>query len=346
MKKISIILPVYNAEKYLERCIESLLNQTYREFEVIAVDDGSTDDSVRILKNYSNLDSRIIVLQMEHGNVSTARNSAISQMTGEYATFIDADDWCEIDYLMKLKETLESKGADLAVCGCNEISGNKGLERYLEDFEPALLNEEGSSDKLMAFLAEYNILSACWSKLYKTKIISGNKIEFSEKAIVNSDIVFNMEYLLYCNHVSYIRLPLYNYVKYSSSLSSRRDPNSVDTVGKVVNEKMRVLVKSRLPEGVIESAIKQWEFRALAFSCYREVTSTEKIPLGERIEKTLVLADMVKNMLESGKVNTDKIKKRTMTFVRSIYFFNRITLPVILLPIHLYSVFKEARLNK
>ncbi|MBN2883455.1 MAG: glycosyltransferase family 2 protein [Clostridia bacterium] len=343
MNIISIILPVYNAEKYLKRCLDSLLEQTYHDFEIVAVDDGSTDKSVGILKEYGKADSRLRVFKMTRGNVSLARNFAISKIHGKYVTFIDADDWCESNYLMALVSSMESSRSDMSACGCSEISGKKVIERYLEDFEPNLLEKEKSSGGLMAFFAENSVLSACWSKMYKARIICENNIRFSEKAIVNSDIIFNLEYLLYCGHVSFIRMPLYNYVKYSSSLSAKRDPDAVNTIKKVIDEKMRVLGKSSLPATVVESALTQWRFRILAFSCYREMTSIERIPLKERIGKTLELASIVRGMMESGKVNTGKIKSRTMIFVRFLYLVNRVTLPVLLLPIHVYSILRAKR---
>ena len=345
MKKISIVLPVYNAAKYLERCLDSLLEQSYGNFEIVAIDDGSSDGSGEILKRYSETDSRISVYLLGHRNVSAARNFAVKKISGEYVTFIDADDWCEKDYLLDLMIAMEDSKSDLSVCGCTEISGKKVVERYLEDFEPALLDKAGSAESLIAFHSEHNVMSACWSKLYKTEIIRRESIWFSEEATVNADIIFNIEYLLYCNHVKFIRRPLYNYVKYSSSMSSIRDPNAIMTIENVMKGKLAVLEKSNIPPDEIELALLHWKFRALAFSCYREMTSTDRFPFSERIQKTLELAGLVRNMMAAGRIDSRRIQPRTMLFVRFTYLMNRLTVPVLLVPIHLYSIIRKGVKN-
>jgi len=341
MKKISIVLPFYNAGKYLAACLDSLLSQSYENFEIIAVDDGSTDDSGDILKKYCEADKRISYHHIPHGNVSIARNFAIGKISGEYVTFLDADDWCEKDYLIELMSSMEESGSDLSACGCREISGKKVVERYLEDFEPSLLDKDGSAENLMVFLSEKNVMSACWCKLYKTKIIREKDICFSVEAFINGDIIFNMEYLLHCNHVSFVRLPLYNYVKHSASLSSKRDPDAIMSIEKVLKGKREVLDRSRLPVELIESTLVHWKFRALAFACYREMTSTERFGFRERLRNSRELAKMVRNMMKSGEIDFSRVKSRTMLFVRFLYMVNGFTLLVLLTPVHLYTLFKR-----
>ena len=112
---ISIIVPVYNAEKYLQKCLDSILEQTYQNLEIIIVNDGSTDNSGQICHEYEQKDSRIIYMEKENGGVSDTRNTGLDRMTGSYVTFVDSDDWLEPNYVQFLYEKLIEHQADIVV---------------------------------------------------------------------------------------------------------------------------------------------------------------------------------------------------------------------------------------
>ena len=120
--KVSVIIPVYNAEQYLKRCLDSVLAQTYQDFEIICIDDGSTDNSGAICDEYAKKDSRIRILRKENGGVSSARNAGLNIAEGEYITFIDSDDYVDTDYMQTLYENLE--GADAVASGSREVAGD------------------------------------------------------------------------------------------------------------------------------------------------------------------------------------------------------------------------------
>ena len=125
MPKISVIVPVYNVEKYLRKCIESILNQTFREFELILVDDGSTDSSGKICDEYALKDSRIKVIHKENGGASSARNAGLDVAKGEYIGFVDSDDWIEMDMYGELYRLIKENNTDISVCGINNIKRYK-----------------------------------------------------------------------------------------------------------------------------------------------------------------------------------------------------------------------------
>lgn len=110
--KLSIIVPVYNVEKYLKQCIESILNQTYKNLEIILVDDGSKDSSGKIVDDYAIKDRRVIPVHKENGGISSARNTGLAYVTGEYLTFVDSDDWLDLDMYEKMIEAIEKYSAD------------------------------------------------------------------------------------------------------------------------------------------------------------------------------------------------------------------------------------------
>ena len=122
MRKVSIIIPVYNAEKYLSECINSIIYQSYNNLEIILVNDGSTDNSIYICRQYANKDNRIIVIDSDNYGVSYARNIGIERATGKYIVFIDSDDMIEKDYIGILVTEMEEKNLDMVVCGYKDIN--------------------------------------------------------------------------------------------------------------------------------------------------------------------------------------------------------------------------------
>ena len=118
MAKVSIIVPVYNVEKYLRKCLDSLINQTLKDIEIICINDGSTDKSLEILEEYKNRDSRIILLNQENSGQSIARNNGIKKATGEYIGFVDPDDWVENNMIKCLIDEIKSEKVDLVTSGC------------------------------------------------------------------------------------------------------------------------------------------------------------------------------------------------------------------------------------
>ena len=129
MKKISIIVPIYNTEKYLQRCIESLINQTYQNLEIILVNDGSTDNSEKICAKYKKTDNRIKVFSKVNGGQSSARNLALENITGDYIGFVDSDDWIALDTYEYLMNIIEKNSADIAFIERIKTNG-KELKKY------------------------------------------------------------------------------------------------------------------------------------------------------------------------------------------------------------------------
>ena len=203
--KVSIIVPVYNTELYLRECLDSLLNQTIKNYEVIVIDDGSTDNSLKIIKEYHEKYPKIIKYKsIKNGGVSNARNVGISMAKGEYVGFVDSDDYIDKDMYLKLynKATLEK--SDIALCGYYKSNGKE-----LELCKMQGNNEFGSSIKKNPELIKYSYAFAA-VHLFKKELIDKNKIIFEDYKIFE-DLLFTYKSYKHANKIVKVFEPLYYY---------------------------------------------------------------------------------------------------------------------------------------
>lgn len=217
---ISIIVPVYNVEQYLHRCLDSILAQTFTDFEVLVVDDGSPDRCGEICDEYAKKDSRIRVFHKENGGVSSARNLGIHEAKGGFICFVDSDDIIRPNYLQTLLSIEENTNADMIVGSAVRKTKSKNLE---ED----LLLKDKVYDKIQYAQMLYDMRKVClwgvpWNKLFKIEIIRGNNLEYDLSLDSYEDEVFNLEYLQYTNTVASTHTVIYDsIVARSNSLSQR-----------------------------------------------------------------------------------------------------------------------------
>lgn len=210
---ISIILPVYNSEKYLKRCIDSIVNQTYQNLEIIIINDGSTDDSLSIIKEFIKQDKRIILIDKKNEGVSKARNIGIEKANGEYITFIDSDDWLEDNAIEILYNELEKNKVDV-------IRGNyyRNTTELKNDFSGNLYRMENqiySSKDIKEFVIDHFLLSKeshlnlVMLLLIKKEIIKN--IRFDESLYFMEDVIFHLEVFLNSEKIYLISKPIYHY---------------------------------------------------------------------------------------------------------------------------------------
>ena len=220
--KISIIIPFYNSEKYLDRCIKSILNQTYENLEIILVDDGSTDNSLKLCHKYKMKDKRVFVYHKKNEGVSSARNFGLEKATGMYIAFVDSDDYLENDmYELMFKNLIENK-SDIAICNI-----------YLEDLNKKILFNYRAKD-MMFFKDKYptysyynpSISGYVCNKLYVRKVIYSLKnsyIKFNSNITIAEDDLFNYEIILNNSQLkyTYIDKKLYHYILNGDSVTSK-----------------------------------------------------------------------------------------------------------------------------
>ena len=195
---ISIIVPVYNVEKYLPRCIESILSQIYCNFELILVDDGSNDGSLSVCKHYASRDSRIKVFSKRNGGVSSARNLGLENCHGEWVAFVDSDDYVASNYLSMMVNAISHYATDLVISGFTRVDDsdkNKEIDSY------TYANENISIERLdIEQLRRITHWSVSFSKLFKSDIIRKNKLTFPPIE-VKEDVVFLISYLDCCKRI-------------------------------------------------------------------------------------------------------------------------------------------------
>lgn len=198
MNKVSIIIPVYNSEKALRRCLDSILAQTMTDYECILIDDGSTDSSGTICDEYALKDNRFCVFHKENGGVSSARNLGLDNAKGEWISFVDSDDTIETSFLGSL---YNFGSGSLKICNFNG-DGQKDFSEECSNVETSLV---------ITKLLDDNLIWTPWGKLFSSAIINEHNLRFDIKLRLGEDTVFCWEYLSYCSTVSVLASNLYNY---------------------------------------------------------------------------------------------------------------------------------------
>lgn len=205
---ISVIVPVYNMEKYLKRCVDSILAQEYRQLEIILVDDGSTDASPAMCDAYAEQDQRVQVIHKENGGLSDARNAGMAVAKGAYIGFVDSDDWIEPGMYRAMYEAAVANGAQVAVCRYAEICLDKVVDGSGNEIVP--LSREEVLDIYICEHPQYKIYNSVWSKLFKREIIGDTLFP---KGRNSEDIMFTTKAFCRLERCVYLDTAYYNYVK-------------------------------------------------------------------------------------------------------------------------------------
>lgn len=224
MNLISVIVPIYKVEKYLNRCVDSLLNQTFTDFELILVDDGSPDNCGRICDEYAEKDNRIHVIHKENGGLSDARNAGLNYATGEYIVFVDSDDFVEPDLLEKAYNTIKN-GYDIVSYGFNVIGvdGNISTITHMEAGKE--FRFEKQTDYLNFILRIFMNFGVGWeavSRIYRRDIIEKYGLRFEDNSrIFAEDMYFNLCYIVHTKTMYALKDCLYNYLRRNDSIMGK-----------------------------------------------------------------------------------------------------------------------------
>lgn len=206
MKKISIIVPTYNIEDYLPKCLDSILAQTYKELEIIVVDDGSTDMTSQICDNYALEDERIRVIHQRNRGLSGARNAGLKIATGDYIGYVDGDDYIAPSMYELMLRACEDNKTDLAVCGYEQMG--PGARKVEFSGQTYLMGREDALDAYVCDNRSFHIYNSVWSKLFKKELVAG--VEFPE-GHNSEDIMYTGRALATCNKCVFVDKPLYFY---------------------------------------------------------------------------------------------------------------------------------------
>ncbi|MBU3127159.1 glycosyltransferase [Clostridium tagluense] len=222
---ISVIVPVYKVELYLSRCIDSIINQSYKNLEIILVDDGSPDNCGRICDEYANKDNRIKVIHKGNGGLSSARNSGLNVSTGDYIGFVDSDDWIESAMFKSLVELAERENADIVQCGFQEVF-NDGTVKRKYCFDNGCYNN--NVDILTAYFSQTKIHVVVWNKLYRSYLF--DSVSMVEGRL-NEDTMVSFELMLKTKKFLSISSVYYNYLQRDTSIiGSSFSPKRLDAI--------------------------------------------------------------------------------------------------------------------
>ena len=214
MKKplVSVIIPVFNSEQYLSQCLDSVLHQTYSDLEIIAIDDGSSDGSLGLCRQYSVCDTRITVLQQENKGVSAARNIGLAHAKGELITFIDADDWVDPTHVQQLVEGLQGQKYDCSICGY-WLEYPRKLKQHIFPQVGILSGDEA----IEAILSPYLFHGSVWNKMFRTPLIRQYAIQLRESIYYFEDALFCAMYFTHCTAINCVQSSTYHYRRHPDS---------------------------------------------------------------------------------------------------------------------------------
>lgn len=236
---ISIIIPVYNAAEYLEETVQSVLNQDYREFEIILVNDGSKDNSLEICQKLKDSDERIKIINQDNSGVSTARNNGMNAAKGEYVLFIDADDLLEKDMLSTLYNKAIETDADIVSCGAAIVKDGVIIR---EEFGTNKQYEYTNEEALKFFLIGSKVNIGVWTKLFKKSLIEG--ISYRKDIRINEDKLYIFEALMNADKYIVYDVSKYNYIQRESSATRTFDERWFDTID-VADEMLEIIKKEK-----------------------------------------------------------------------------------------------------
>ena len=256
---VSVIIPVYNSENLLSQCLDSVINQTLKNIEIICVDDGSSDNSLNVLKDYEKRDNRIKVISQKNSGAGVARNNGLDNAQGEFIAFLDSDDWLDEDALEKLLKNITKNNADMTLFNAIEFKPNNQFRKriYFQkddniDYNNFTFDYHFNKNLVM------NGMLVIWSKFYRTSFLKENTIRFYNHEIFN-DVQFHIKTMLLAKKISYLPEILYNY--------RRLGQNSLQTSRAVTNKGFIVFnIFEEIKEWLIETGFyKEFEANYIRF---------------------------------------------------------------------------------
>lgn len=318
MARVSVVVPVYNVEKYLRQCLDSVINQDYKDIEIIIVDDESTDNSGIICDEYAEKYSFIEVVHKKNGGLGFARNTGIEKARGEYIIFVDSDDTVGKMMITNLLSEIDKNNADTVVGGFRRIDIENRIlseEKYkLEEYIgtdvyhklfPKLL---GSSPK-----GRDNIKMSVWNVMFSMKIIKENKLRFvSERELISEDIVWNIEYFKYSKKVRVIPSTEYNYRVTPGSLTQKYRPEILQSFTKLYNYLENKIKSEFLGEEALQRLQRQF-FVNIRYSIANEKKVGKK-NIVSRINK-IVRDETVQRAVFEYPINEIGFKQRIFLYM-------------------------------
>lgn len=269
--KISVIVPIYNAEKYIERCMESIYAQTFTDYEIILVNDGSSDKSADICRKYKTADNRVTFIDKENGGAGSARNAGIEIAKGKYLAFPDVDDWFDPNMYEELYELAQSGDFDVVFSGANYYtqndSGELAYSRTGNCEAVILCSMEECRKEVMTFFPTSTIFDVPWNKLYKRSVAINNNVRFSDTRRCQ-DAMFNIDFYNAIQSAASIDKAYYNYIENTTEGVQRKFPQNYIDINIAYFDK---LIGHLSSWGIYEGKIKQHYDTSFVIAVYETV---------------------------------------------------------------------------
>ena len=266
--KVSIIIPVYNCERYLKKCLDSLLKQTLKDIEIICINDGSTDNSIKILQKYADKDARILIIDQENKGVSAARNAGVEKAAGEFIGFVDSDDWVNLTFYEKLYNAAQKYDADIAVGGITRV--HKFYKHFYLKYK-----QEISTDDYKEKLRICDVPDRCYmaNKLYRKEMLKLHNLKFEESRLYE-DIMLTPQVLYYAKKLVAVPGAYYYYRRYAGSIVSLKTSKAMEDLNWAKKE-AREFIESH---GVMFDDLKTntERFKLLGLSVFKIETKGSK----------------------------------------------------------------------
>lgn len=323
MKKISIIIPVYNAVKTLNKSIESVLRQSIGAWEIIAVDDGSTDESLTVLNSYAAKDPRILVYHQDNLGPGQARNLGMEKASGEYLAFLDSDDFWEENFLELVQQKISQSAPDVIFYDIIHEKENGALIKYsyLSDFKNLPILKLIKCQMTGKF--QWGMV-----KVIKTSIVANNHLEFSKDA-VGEEAIFSFNVLRFAQTVAFIDKPIYHYIQ---SNDGQHKKGNFDPWEKVVFSMKQYLLKIGQYENY-KKTINSFALRSLSIACYRLAISFSWRQARVKIKQKIRSYCLDYNLNQIEKENLDKVTIVLRPFIRLKF----------VLPIYMAAIIKRKK---
>lgn len=260
MSKVSVIVPVYGAEKYLNKCVDSLLNQTLHDIEIILVDDGSPDKSSVMCDEYAEKDSRIKVIHKTNGGVSSARNEGLKVATGEFVTFLDSDDYIEVRAYEIAYNTAKDNCCEYVMWGffCDFVDENENLINQKNLVPRGTHYEAFQREELL------NLSGYLWNKLYSKKMLVELKLCFKEDLTLYEDLLFNAQYIPKTKNSIFISEAFTHYIQRDTiSLGTKYRENYFELANLALESHIKMLEFWNVEETIVKTHITEQKFRTI-----------------------------------------------------------------------------------
>lgn len=281
MAKVSVIVPVYNVEKYLKRCLDSLINQTLSDIDIICINDGSKDSSLQILEQYAQKDSRIVIYNQENSGPSVARNTGLEHASGEYIGFVDSDDWVDLDFYEKLYNSAKNNNADIAVADFIREHPNKKPKRLKLKEEKIYTTPE---DKFM--ICKVHREGCVWNKIYRTEFIKSINLKFVPK-MYYEDRDFTIRSLYFSKKLVTTPNTYYRYFVNPKSIVNKRRNYIQDEHYILVRQQVLQFIKEhniKVPDGLYKAEIYRYKLFGKTLFTIKESINSKYIFLFGKIQ--------------------------------------------------------------